>query len=543
MRRDLSKLSAGTFDLLIVGAGIYGACVAWDAALRGLSVALLDQGDFGQATSSNSQKIVHGGFRYLQHLDVVRIRESVQERKRLMRIAPHLVDPMPCLLPTYRRGIQRRAVMRVALALYDLLSADRNAGVRDAGKRIPAGRVVSREECLRLAPGLDARGVTGGAVWHDGQISNTERLTLAFVRAAADRGACVANYVRVAGAIRDGQRVTGLRAEDVLTGRTLELRGRLVINTAGPWVNRILSGAQVRALPLTFSKTLSLVLSRPVTNGYAISVVHGSRRLFITPWRGRAIIGSLHRSDTARDECAATTDEVDRLIADVNDAYPSVHVTRADVALAHAGWLPRHPDSDDPARLAERYRICDHARTDGVEGLMSVVGIKYTTARNVAEKAVALAMAKLGRPVVPSRSAATPVRGGAIPDVAVFIEELQRARPHGLEDDALIALARNYGSDVHEVLAMARDASSVFSAQVAYAVREEAACTLADVVFRRTELGTAGHPGRAPLRACAEAMARECGWNEVRMLRELEETEQLFARRLAFAPQPERACV
>ena len=173
MIRNLSQLQGRKFDVLVVGGGIYGVCTAWDAALRGLSVALVEKGDFGSATSSNSLKIIHGGLRYLQHADLKRVRESTAERRTLMRIAPHLVHPMPCLMPTYGHALKGKEAMAVALFLNDLVCFDRN-GLSDPQKHIPRGRVISKKECMSLIPGVNERELSGGALWYDCQLYNSE---------------------------------------------------------------------------------------------------------------------------------------------------------------------------------------------------------------------------------------------------------------------------------------------------------------------------------------------------------------------------------
>jgi len=558
MKRNIDNLAGRAFDLIVIGGGIYGSCVAWEAALRGLSVALVEQGDFGHATSANSQKIVHGGFRYLQHADLTRMRESIRERKILMRIAPHLVHPLPCVLPTTRAGLHRRTIMRLALACYDAIAWDRNIGVMDPQKRIPRGRIVSREECLRLAPGVSDPEITGGAVWYDGQIYNSERLTLAFLRAAADAGACLANHAQVTGFLQEGRRILGVRAQDALTGRTVEVRGRIVVNTAGPWITRVL-GLALQSQPTAhtpLSKTINLVTTRALTNGHAVSVAlpyrpgahgqdTGNRRLYLTPWRGRTIIGSAHLVFRDHpDACRVTPEEIKGLLADVNTAYPGAALTREEISFVHMGLMP-FEDRDgrgNPAQLSRRYRIRDH-QDDGLEGLISVEGIKYTTARDVAQKVVDRVMQRLRRRPVPSRSAATPVAGGHIASFEEYLATVLRERPHGLDEDILRQLVYAYGSDYTQVLQVAADqvdwlqrvspASLVIKAQVVYAVREELAQTLQDVVLRRTELGTLGHPGRDALEACAGVMAQELGWSRQQIERELEETERAFARILA----------
>ena len=558
MKRTVENLAERSYDLIVIGGGIYGSCVAWDAALRGLSVALVEQGDFGHATSANSQKIVHGGFRYLQHADIRRMRESIRERKILMRVAPHLVHPLPCVLPTVRTGLYRRTSMRLALACYDLVAWDRNVGIEDPQKQIPRGRIVSRDECLRLAPGMSDPEITGGAVWHDGQIYNSERLTLAFLRAAADQGACLANYVKVIGFLQEGRHILGVRAQDALTGQVMEVRGRMVVNTAGPWVSRVL-GLAHQSQPTAhkpLSKTVNLITTRVLTHGHAVSVAlprrqglrgqdTGDRRLYLTPWRGRTIIGSAHivfRDDP--DACQVTAEDIEGLLADVNTAYPGAALTREEISFVHLGLIPfeDRDGSGNPAQLSRCYQIRDH-QDDGLEGLISVEGVKYTTARDVAQKVVDRVMRQLGFRPVPSRSAATPVAGGHIASFERYLAAVLRERPHGLDEDIVRQLVYAYGSDYAQVLKVAANqadwlqrvssASPVIKAQVAYAVREELAQTLQDVVLRRTELGTLGSPGREALEVCADVMAQEMGWSRQRIERELEETEQAFARILA----------
>ncbi len=194
MLRNLIRLSDTPFDILIVGAGIYGATIAWDAAARGLSVAIVDRGDFGGATSFNSLKTVHGGLRSLQRAAFADMREFIRERRALSRIAPHLVHPLPFVIPTYRHPMRNKPLMRVVMAVNDLIAFDRNRQP-DSSKHLPPGRVVSRAECLRLNPAIAPDGVTGGVVWHDCQMYSADRLTLAFIASACRAGATAANHV------------------------------------------------------------------------------------------------------------------------------------------------------------------------------------------------------------------------------------------------------------------------------------------------------------------------------------------------------------
>ena len=217
MKRDLDRLGREDFDVLVIGGGIHGAAAARAAAARGLRTALVEKDDFGEATSANSLKIVHGGLRYLQRADLAKVRDSVRARREIFRRFPHLVAPLPCVLPTRGLGLRSRPAMAAALLLNDLLSADRNLGVAPAC-RLPRGRTISRAELQRRAPRLADERASGGALWHDGIALDTERLVLELVLDAAAAGAAVANRVRAVSFLRRGDRVEGVLARDELGG-------------------------------------------------------------------------------------------------------------------------------------------------------------------------------------------------------------------------------------------------------------------------------------------------------------------------------------
>ena len=453
MKRDIAALADREFDLVVVGAGVYGAATAWDASLRGLSVALIDKGDFGSGTSFNNLKTIHGGLRYLQHADFTRMRESVRERRNLMRIAPHLVHPLPFLVPTYRGSLlNSRTAMRAALFINDLVSWDRNE-LADRQKHLPAGEALARDACLEMAPGIERDGLTGGVLWYDAQMYNSDRLTLSFVLSAAKEGTVVANFVEATELIRDGSQVKGVRARDVLLGEDgLELRGRLVVNAAGPWVDG-LSPAPRKLFHL--SKAMNLV-TRPIVDDVAIGVTSrrahrdadavvsaGDRFLCLVPWRDVTLVGTSHAPFDGRpDELEATEDDVQDLIDDVNAAYPAAKLERRDVRLIHRGLLPRTPASLNGVgvTLQKTYRLDDH-RDDGVEGLLTIVGVKYTTARDVAEKAVDRALALLEKAPSASRSAETALVGGDIESFDDFVAGATGEAP----PDVLKHLVYTYG--------------------------------------------------------------------------------------------------
>ncbi len=521
VKRDVGALASREFDLVIVGGGVYGAAIAWDASLRGLAVALVERGDFGSGTSFNNLKTIHGGVRYLQHADLRRIRESVRERRTLMAIAPHLVHPLPFLVPTYHGSLTRsRAALRLALLLNDALSWDRNRGAR-AEKYLPEGRALPPEECLKLAPDLDPEGLTGGALWYDAQMYNSDRLTLSFVRSAAREGAVVANFVEAEGFVRGGDRIQGVVARDSLAGTGgLEIRGRMVVNAAGPSVDRLLEkiGGARRKL-FHSSKAMNLV-TRPLVANVALGLMRGGPLLVVAPWRNVSLVGTLHLPyDGDPDRLDTREEDVQLLLDGINRAYPAARLSRSDVRLVHRGLLPAVANGRALA-LVKSYTI-DETR----EGLLSIVGVKYTTARDVAEKTVDRVLAALGKKPLASRSATTTVLGGDFESFADLVRSV--GTPH---------LAYNYGTLAREVLALSdptplSETTSVTGAEVRYAVREEMALDLASVVLRRTELGSAGHPGRAALERAAAVMREELDWSENKQRSELEAVEEFYRAR------------
>ena len=308
MKRDLARLGREEFDVLVVGGGIHGAAAARAAAARGLLTALVEKDDFGEATSANSLKIIHGGLRYLQRADIAKVRDSVRARREMFRRFPHLVAPLPCVLPTRGVGLRSRPAMAAALLLNDALSFDRNLGVAPAS-RLPRGRTISLAELGRRAPGLADERASGGALWHDGIALDTERIVLELVFDAADAGAAVANRVRVERFLRRGDRVEGVLARDELGGAALEIRARVTINAAGPWRGELERALTAGGEQPGLTKAINIVVGRPIFGDTAVGVEArlGGRLFFFVPWRGGTMIGTLYLPhDGPAGACAVT---------------------------------------------------------------------------------------------------------------------------------------------------------------------------------------------------------------------------------------------
>ncbi|WP_088241546.1 glycerol-3-phosphate dehydrogenase/oxidase [Calothrix rhizosoleniae] len=549
MKRDIQKLAQQEYDLLIVGGGVYGAACAWDASLRGLKVALLERADFGWATSSNSAKIAHSGSRYLQHADFKRMRESIRERSLIADIAPHLIDQQPYMFPIYGHGIKGLETMTLYFSIYDLFSIDCRRK-KDPARCVPNSRIISREEVLRIMPGIKSEGLTGGMVWSEGQMHNTERLTLSRILSAHERGAEVANYMEVTEFIKSENAVIGVEAKDLVSGQTIVVRAKTILNTTGPWAAKTLnlSGEKFKSYGIHGSKAFSLI-TRPLSKEHALVISHKpiyddeyaivnkkSNLSFAIPWRGHSLVGSLHLPcDDDPDKVSISEDEIQTYINLINEGYPSAKLCREDVLHVLWGIIPA--DKKGSAAPRKHYFILDHLKEDGLEGFISIVGVKYTTARDVAQKAIDLVWRKLKRVPVKCRTQDTPVWGGDIEYMNTFMEEAVAKEADQLSAEVIRHLVRTYGSAYSKVLAYLDENpvwkevipnSNIIQAEVIYAVREQMAEKLVDVVLRRTDLGTLGYPGMEPLRLCAQLMAEELDWNEARIEAELSEVAKSY---------------
>ena len=559
MKRNLNDLSNVRFDLLVIGGGMYGACVAWEASRRGLTTALVEKEDFGSATSANSLKTIHGGLRYLQSADLRRMRQSITERKILLRIAPHLVHPMPVIVPTYGHGIKGKELMQLALKVNDLVSFDRNFHLDDPQKHIPSGQIIDRSELQKLIPGISTTGLTGGVLFHDAQVYNSERLTLAFIQSAAENGANVANYVEVVHLLHSQGRVTGAKVRDTFTKTEFDIQANTVVNTSGPWISCVsdLLGGRRSALALPLAKAINLVTRPLFKHSCAVGLASqakcntqdkvfkkGSRLFFIAPWRGKSLVGTAYSPyEGSPDSLSITEKEITEFIQDVNQAYPPAQLQLQDVSFVHRGLLPRSRASAQIAnvQLTKHYQLYDH-RQDGVAGLLSVVGVKYTTARGVAEKAVDWVMRDQGRDFSSEKSSDFELYGGKIKHFKAFLQEALNVCSRMLPESSVSRLVYNYGSSYHEVLRFLEydfshaqtfiDDLEVYRAEVKYAVHREMAQKLSDFIFRRGELGTSGMPEEVKIRACADVMKQELGWDSLQARREIEEVTDYFKKDL-----------
>lgn len=535
MLRDLDLLTGRTFDVLVVGGGIYGLTIAYDAAQRGLAVALVERGDFGGGASFNHLRTIHGGLRYLQSMDLGRARESVRERRTVARIAPHAVRPLPFAVPLYRSLVRGKMAMRVGFALDRLVSTGRNRGVPPS-LRLPGGRVMSKHDAIQRFPGLRRQGLTGAAVFYDYVTLEPDRLTFSYALAATEHGAVLANHVEAIAPLVDGRRVVGVSVRDTLGTRTLDIAARVTVNATGGAVDRLLKPLGL-STGVPMLKAMNLVTRRDAGDEALGGRLPSGRNLFLVPWRERALFGTWEsaRACDPQDEGAAEAD-VAAFIAELNQAFPALDLSMADVTLVHRGVVPAVVHGNGVA-LQGHEQIRDHG-TDGIEGLISVAGTKFTTARGVAEGITDTLLSKLQHAPVACRTADTTLPGGSVRDVGLAIADARREFDEGLPADTIPHLVAAYGSRYRGVMELAANRpewrtrlapdSPVIGAQLVLAARTEMAMTLADAVIRRTPLGALECPPDTALARAASIVGTELGWSETRRQDEIASVKQFY---------------
>jgi len=565
-------ISSYPFDVIVVGAGINGAGIARDAAMRGLSVLLLDKGDIANGTTQWSTRLIHGGLRYLEHYEVHLVRESLGEREKLLRIAPHLVKPLRFVVPIYDRSSRGPGMIRLGMIGYDVLSFD---------KSVPNHKMLSREEALEQYPGLNPDGLRGAATYYDGQTEYAERIAVENAISAREHGASVYTYAEVKRLLfdeepgGDGLRVTGVEFEDRLGGGTYIARAPVTVNVAGPWVDRVLggsggfgfeegaangeSGDEGRMIGGTKGSHLVVdPFPGAPQDALYVEARKDGRPYFIVPWNGRYLVGTTDlRYEDDLDYVSATENEIDYLIDETNAVIPQANLTRDSVLFTYSGVrpLPYMPAGSESS-ITRSHVVYDHAQGKSVggghikvqgggpnaEGLISIVGGKLTTYRNLARQTVDNVYDKLYRHAPPCRTDKVPLPGGATENFANFAAEFKATS--GLTDTLAERLLKLYGVRAPDVLDLAGEDSSlrmplsptvtvetgIIGAEVLYAFRHEMAQTLSDVLLRRTMAALGPRVALDVDTAAAEIAVKHLGWTETRAKSEVKQFREYVQR-------------
>ncbi|HNY65281.1 MAG TPA: glycerol-3-phosphate dehydrogenase/oxidase [Deltaproteobacteria bacterium] len=528
MQRFIETHTDEQFDVVVIGGGITGATVAYDAASRGLKVALLEKRDFSGATSAATSKLIHGGLRYLANLEFSLVRESLRERKVLEDIAPNFVYPFPMLMTHYKLSLKKsKWAMKAGLTLYDILSYDRGA-TWDQSKKIPLHKTVSIEKAFEMQPSLKGQALTGASIFYDCMSIFPERLTLAFIKSAVAFGAKVANYARIDSFIMNGpDRVAGVKVTDVLTGRQVEVRGDVTINCGGPWADILLGLAKQGGTvneTLRRSEGIHIITAKKTSESSVLaSMTPKGKHFFLIPWRGHTLIGTTDKEYVGSpDEYRVTKESIMELIADVNSTFGDGFVKFEDVIHTYGGLRPLvEEQTEGTYESSRKYEIFDNA-SEGLDGLITVEGGKYTTSRGLAQKVIDLVRDKVDKPMNLVITDRRYLYGCEIRNVNAFMESIKGKNPD-VPEATLEYLGRHYGTEYGKVLEIARESGEFgevvstdgeILAEAVFAVRNEMARTLSDIVLRRTGIATLGNPGEDILRKVAAVAARELGWDD-----------------------------
>ena len=531
-------MAADPVDLLIIGAGINGAGIARDAAMRGFRTALVDKGDFGGGTSGRSSRLIHGGLRYLEMGNLRLVFEASRERRTLLRIAPHLVWPRSFIFPIHAGGRLSRWKLAAGLTLYDILALFRN---------VRRHRMLGKQRIQHAEPHLRDRGLKGGGRYYDAQCDDA-RLTLANVRSAHEHGALVANYVHLDDFEPADGRVRRVRVTDRVTNASYTIRAKVVVNASGPWSDelRAKDGNSTPVLRKTKGVHLTVARNR-IGNTEAIAMTSpvDGRVMFVVPWGELTYIGTTDTDDlTDPDMVRATADDVIYLLRSANALFPEAHLQPADVVSTWAGIRPMvaSPETKDPGAVSREHRILVSD-----SGVISVVGGKLTTYRAVAEETVNVVERKLrdidGRkPVGRAPTDTQPLPGGATRDLDVLTEEIAR---EGFGRETATHLVRAYGTESAAVLNLAQSDPDLarpivaghpaIRAQLVHAIRREMAITLTDLLVRRTHLfyEVLGH-AVPEVPGVVDLAAQELGWDAGRKASELAAYLQEIQHAMAF---------
>ncbi len=527
--RDLKKLSSEVYDVLVVGGGAHGATVAYHAAKAGYATALVEKGDFCGATSANSLKILHGGLRYLQHLNIQRMRHSITARREMMQLAPHLVQPLACLMPLYGKGLRGKRVMQTALFLNDCIGWDRNQGL-PAEIRLPGGHILSKNKCLEAVADLERKDLHGAAVWYDALAIDTERLILEYILESIKYGARAANYSEATALEKGDDDFYHVTIRDLFSKEHYHVKTKYIVNAAGPWFEQLARNTEKKIKNQKWALALNLVSKKKIFDEYAVAlegiskyadkdaIIKRDKRLyFFVPWRGHTMIGTEYvASNASPDSLQVTREMIQNMVDEVNSIYPSAALQYKDISFYHAGLLPMRDESGEGNVQLEKNSSFFEQTAQNFSRVITIKGVKYTTAPRIAHEIVRFLGGKLSL-----KQSIRKVPAAVKPSV-----------PLNADHKELLHLLENrYGPRALHILSSIQaeeddsiwidEAAGLLKAELEYLINEEMACRLADVIFRRTGLGTAGCPDRNLLKKIAECMGEDLGWDTTRIGQEI----------------------
>ncbi|NND81956.1 MAG: glycerol-3-phosphate dehydrogenase/oxidase [Gammaproteobacteria bacterium] len=532
MQRDPAALSGTTFDVLVIGGGISGAWLALLCARSGYKTALIEQGDFAGQTSSASSKLLHGGIRYLQQLQFAKVRESVLERARYIHAAPHLSHSVPFIVPTYRDPARSKLFLNCGMLVYRLLCWGENRIIGDPEQQVPGSMSVNAAK-LNAICDLSEEPHTGGVIFHERHLKNSERMVLSVLQTAHQHGASIQNYVTAVGLSSDNGAVSGARVRDILLNQEFDVRSKLTINAAGPWIdklNGVIDGPRLSQRITGFALGAHIITRQISDHAIAITtrqqadtrLDRGGRHVFIIPWRGFSLIGTSYEEvGSAEFDPELQVAHVKQLLHAVREGIPSANLQADDLVGGFAGYYPLQTSNikSHVYQGSGEYQIVDHEAADRRPGLITALGAKFTTARKLAALTMPLVHSKLkGRLDLDE----VKLYDAAYQSEVRLRESAQQRFGEQLPGDIIDHLVSQYGSNIDEFMVRLGDDETMHArimegqpdifGQLLWAAEREQALHLDDALWRRTSLGLLGINSHQ-LEQAAAVMAAACGWD------------------------------
>jgi glycerol-3-phosphate dehydrogenase len=550
MKRDLASLEKNTFDMIVIGGGVTGGAIAWDAALRGLKVALIEKDDFGHATSAATSKMIHGGLRYLENLEFSVVRESLRERRFLEKNIPHLAFPLPFLLPVYDYLPVSKFMLKIGMFLYDLLSYDKNE-LPYSEKFLPNHEWISKDTAIKLEPRLNTRGLKGAYLYYDVLNRFPERANMEYILSASASGAVIANYVEFQDIVYDDSEVkkegtksiAGVMAVDKLTNRKFKIQGSTVINASGPWVDKVLTKLNKKyKKKIVRSKGIHLLLPKINQDCALAFSTKDKRHFFIIPWLDYTLVGTTDEKFTGDlDHVKVSKTEALEFLKLVKTYYP-VDTGLSSVKHAYAGIRPLAVSDKTVStyNVSRKHEIIDHKKTDNIPGLFSVIGGKWTTSRALAQLTVDKALKSKKMKFVKSSTENSPLIGGrfagsyesALTDAVKKMSSL-------LDLKITEHLFSYYGSEYEKIVSRIKNAPKTKKvidklshhtvAEIEHAVENESAVKLSDFLMRRSSIGNTGIPDSDAIKEIADVMGNLLGWSKQDKNREINEYLSVYS--------------
>ncbi len=520
MHRDLDELETTKFDVLVIGGGIYGACIARDATLRGLKVCLIEAQDFSGQTSHNSLKIIHGGIRYFQHLNFKRVAQSIREREIWANTAKHYIRPLKFVIPTYGYATRGPLALGAAITMHNLFNFAQN--IKSKEKFYPKGSLISKTTCQKLIPFIQEDNITGGAQWFDGQIIDADRLLIELIKDAVNNGLAAANYLRANEIIVSSGIAKGAHVVDQISNRAFNISASLVVNATGPWAYKLLHtivNDKKKYTNQPLSKSFNVVIDT-MRYDYAFglkskresdAVIGKSDRIyFFTPWLNKTIIGTAHLThDNSNNLNTDVSSDIQEYLDEINSACPTLNLSKDSVRYVYSGFTPaENTDQLQEVKRSHHSNLIDHGAQDNICNLISVIGVKYTTARLVAEQAVDLIVSILNR-----GNKNRKVCSHLLEESSKCVDNVSMLDKLSLEDfpnkeNVLNEFKHSAESHIHT------------------SINRDMTIMLQDYLIRRTNLLVRGYLGKEQLEHAADVMARYFNWSNDEKARQINSVAQ-----------------